>query len=129
MNPPEFYEQWIAMQQAQLLMLERIAIALERLTPTKAPEYQKSLSDYRHFDWSTIGAKVVHADQDGAAIVEWNGQQYSRRSPQNKFGAAIWYSRAIGKDEDGNTAYERLITFKQLAEVDPLPQRMLSSLQ
>ena len=46
-------------------------------------------------------------DQFGAAIVSWNGKQFIRRSPSNKFGVALWFSKCIGKDEDGSNKYVR----------------------
>ncbi|PZV13450.1 MAG: hypothetical protein DCF22_10770 [Leptolyngbya sp.] len=108
------------------MALERIAASLERLAPTNqpAPNYQKTLEEFRGFDWATIGASVVQSDPSGAAIVEWDGQQFTRRSPTNKFGEAIWFSRSVGKDDDGNTRYERLITFKKAGEVEPIPDRV-----
>jgi hypothetical protein len=69
---------------------------------------------------------VERQDQYGAAIVSWNGQQYTRRSPSNKFGEAVWFSRCVGKDESGQNKYERLITFKPTskAQVDPIPEKV-----
>lgn len=90
----------------------------------KAPNYQLDLSKYGEFDWAGIGATIEHRDRDGVAVVTWRGHQYLRRSAQNKFKPAIWFSRAIGKDENGENQYERLITFKQLAEVEPLPEKV-----
>ncbi|WP_171573703.1 single-stranded DNA-binding protein [Leptolyngbya sp. Cla-17] len=106
--------------------MERIAASLERLAPVSqaAPNYQKTLEEFRSFDWAMIGATIVQSDPSGAAIVEWNGQQFTRRSPTNKFGEAIWFSRSVGKDDDGNTRYERLITFKKAGEVEPIPDRV-----
>src|SRR5262249_2187633 len=66
-----------------------------------APNYQRTLSEYPHFDWASIGAVVLKKDADGATSVEWNGQVFMRRSPNNKFDAAVWFSRCVGKDADG----------------------------
>jgi hypothetical protein len=66
-----------------------------------APNYRRPLSDYRDFDWASIDAIVLKEDRDGATEVEWNGQAFTRRSPENKFDAAIWFSRCVGKDADG----------------------------
>jgi len=119
-------QQWLEIQQRQNTVLERIAASLERLAPANqsAPNYQKTLEEFRGFDWVTIGATVVQSDPSGAAIVEWSGQQFTRRSPTNKFGEAIWFSRSVGKDDDGNTRYERLITFRKMGEVEPIPDRV-----
>lgn len=109
--------------------LERIADALDRLAPTtfSAPSYQYPLENFGSFNWDTIGATVVQNDQYGAAIVSWKGQQFVRRSPQNKFGEAIWFSRSVGKDENGENKYERLITFKPMSkvEVEPVPNKVM----
>src|SRR5262249_5101804 len=66
-----------------------------------APNYQRLLSEYPHFDWPSIGAAVLKKDDDGATSVEWNGQVFARRCPNNKFDAAVWFSRCVGKDADG----------------------------
>lgn len=69
---------------------------------------------------------VERSDQYGAAIVSWRGVQFVRRSPSNKFGEAIWFSRCVGKGDDGSNIYERLITFRPLSktEVEPLPEKV-----
>jgi len=90
-------------------LLESINAKLE--SQVTAPNLERSLKDYAEFDWSAIQAQVVERDRYGPAIVEWNGRQFKRRSPENKFGAAIWFSRALGKDGD-KVQYERLITFR-----------------
>jgi hypothetical protein len=106
----------------QTALLERIAIALETGQP--APNYQVSLADFAEFDWSGIGAIVEQRDRDGAAVVMWRGNRYVRRSANNKFQPAIWFSRSIGKGEGGETQYERLITFKALPQPEPLPEKV-----
>ena len=122
MKNEEFYQQWIALMHQQNALMERIAIALERMAPDGgAPNLQKSIEEFKSFNWASIGAKVVQTDQYGPAIVEWGGKQFTRRSPQNKFSAAIWFSRGTGeKDSEGRTIYERLISFKVLEGADPL---------
>jgi hypothetical protein len=93
-------------------------------TDRPAPNYQSRIEDFQNFDWARIGATVEYSDSDGVAVVSWGGNQYLRRSAQNKFKPAIWFSRAVGKDENGENRYERLISFKQLAEVEPLPDKV-----
>jgi hypothetical protein len=66
-----------------------------------APNYQRLLSEYPTFDWTSIGATVLNRDGDGVTAVEWNGQVFMRRSPSNKFDAAVWFSRHLGQDSDG----------------------------
>ncbi len=124
---PDQINLWLEIQNRQMQALERIANAVEQLLPsTTAPNYQKSLEEFSTFDWSSINATVERSDQYGAGVVSWRGQLYTRRSPDNKFGEAIWFSRCIGKDENGENQYERLITFKPLSkkEVEPLPEKV-----
>ncbi len=108
-------------------LLSRIAIALEsqvRALGPIEPNLVRPLSEYAAFDWSSIGARVVQSDPSdpsGPTHVEHDGALYTRRSPQNKYGAAIWFSRSVGRDEEGGTQYIRLITFKPLGDADPLP--------
>lgn len=90
------------------------------LSSNPAPNYQRPLSEYHSFDWSSIGAGVLKEDEDGVSSVEWNGQVFTRRSPNNKFDAAIWFSRCVGKDADGNNRYVRLITFKAASDAEPI---------
>ena len=94
-----------------------------------APSYQYPLNRYAHFDWSTIGAEAIECDNDGAIAVQWNQRTYTRRSPQNKFEPAIWFSRSLGEDSEGKAQYERLITFKDTAGADPLPAKVSQALQ
>ena len=74
-----------------------------------APNYQRTLSEYPRFDWSSIGATVLNRDGDGATAVEWNGQIFTRRSPSNKFDAAVWFSRHLGQDSDGSDLKHRMV--------------------
>jgi hypothetical protein len=90
------------------------------ISSNPAPNYQRPLSDYPGFDWLSIGATVLKEDGDGVAAVEWNGQVFTRRSPHNKFDAAVWFSRCIGKDTDGNNRYARLISFKAVNDAEPI---------
>jgi hypothetical protein len=58
-----------------------------------APNYQRLLSEYPTFDWTSIGATALNRDVDGVTSIEWNGQVFTRRSPSNKSQCAIWFSR------------------------------------
>lgn len=103
-------------------ILGRIANVLEA-KPMAAPDIVADLSSYVDYDWSRINAEVIAKDKDGAIAVRHSGKIYTRRNPANKFGCAIWYSRASGKDGD-ETVYERLITFKEVkVEADPLNEK------
>jgi len=85
-----------------------------------APNYQRPLSEYPIFDWPSIGATVLNRDEDGVTAVEWNGQVFTRRSPNNKFDAAVWFSRHLGQDADGTKRYARLIVFRALSDAEPI---------
>ncbi len=123
---PDQFNLWLEVQHRQITALEQIAEALDRLAPNTAPNYQRSLEEFRSFAWESINATIERSDQYGAAIVNWRGYQFVRRSPSNKFGEAIWFSRCVGKDETGENKYERLITFKPTskAQVDAIPEKV-----
>ena len=113
-----------------LLLLTQISADLRAikallLMSATAPNLLYPLNHFVYFDWSSIGATVLEKDRHGATLVSWAGRIYQRRSPSNKFEAAIWFSRSVGKGEDGSTTYERLITFKQMNySVDPVPEKV-----
>jgi hypothetical protein len=90
------------------------------ISSNPAPNYKRPLSEYADFDWPSIGASVLSRDDDGVMAVEWNGQVFTRRSPNNKFDAAVWFSRCVGKDAEGNNRYARLISFKAVSEAEPI---------
>jgi len=119
-------KQLIALQSAQVAALGRIAAALEAIALTKAPapNFIRPIADYPTFEFESIGARVTGRDQHGVTEVEWAGYQWTRRSPSNKFGTAIWFSRPAGKDEAGNVRYVRLITFREPTEPAPLPAKV-----
>jgi hypothetical protein len=93
------------------------------ISSNTAPNYQRPLSEYPTFDWASIGATVLNRDGDGATAVEWNGQIFTRRSPSNRFQEAVWFSRHLGQDSDGNKRYARLISFKDLSDAEPIAAR------
>lgn len=105
--------------------LARIADALEAqataLAPSQPlPDLVRPLADFPTFNWHSIDATVIETDQYGPTLVEYRGKTYKRRSPENKFDAAIWFSRSVGKDEEGQNQYEKFITFKEMAPAEPL---------
>jgi DdrB-like protein len=113
----------------QTEILRMIAVSLQgveahlrqiALSSNPAPNYQRPLSEYPTFDWPSIGATVLNRDDDGVTAVEWNGQVFTRRSPNNKFDAAVWFSRHLGQDADGNKRYARLISFRDLGDAEPI---------
>lgn len=107
-------------------ILAQMAQSLQQIAMAMTPnsEISKPISEYLTFDWPSIGAKVLREDEDGPSIVEWNGQVYKRRAPDNQFGACIWFSRCIGKDGDGKNKYESLICFSEIKDdVQPLGRK------
>jgi hypothetical protein len=118
-------KEYINLLSAQVSALDRIARALETLAMANAPapNFAKPIQMYANFEFEGIGAKVKAKDTHGVSAVEWGGYIWTRRSPQNKFGEAIWFSRPLGKAEDGSVKYARLITFRKFTEAEPLPAR------
>ena len=123
---PQQTELWLEIQHRQMIALERIADTLDSLAPKSAPNIQKPIEQFKSFDWVSIGASVEKSDNYGASLISWKGQLYTRRSPVNKFEPCLWFSRCVGKNEDGSNLYERLITFKSFSkhEADPLPPKV-----
>ena len=76
---PEQTNIWLEIQNRQMQALEKIADTLDRLAPTTAPNYQRSLEEFRSFAWESINATIERFDQYGAAIVNWRGYQFVRR--------------------------------------------------
>lgn len=97
--------------------------AIERALRPEAPNYKRPIEEFPTFDWTSIGARVLKVDQYGVAQVEHGDQVYTRRSPENKFGEAIWFSRPEGKDADGNVRYVRLITFRKFGDAEPISRK------
>ena len=96
------------------------------------PNWKRPLSAYKNGWVKAIGAYEVAKDQHGPTLIFWMGHHYLRRSSENKkYGAAIWFSRAIGKDEAGNNEYARLITFNDdpTPVAEPLPASVVDKLQ
>lgn len=95
----------------------------------KPPSLEYELTDYPDFDWSRINAEVAVRDADGVAAVRWNGRIYKRRSPDNRFEPVVYFSRCVGKDDDGSNRYERLITFKKSETPEPIGRKALAQLE
>lgn len=110
------------MSQVILAELARIASAVEALaaaTNTKAPNHRFPLDWFGRFDWSKIGAVVVHRDRGGAAVVMWNGFTFVRRAMNKaKFGKAIIFSRNSSDEESG---YDTLVKFTEKMEIGIVP--------
>ena len=100
---------------AQTALLQRISQQLDQLCKAgapAAPNYRYPLAAYSRFDWSQLDAEILQRDTYGATVVLAHGYQWTRRNGAGKFGPAIWFSRADGKDDAGEVAYLRLVTFK-----------------
>lgn len=114
-----------------LIQVTRIADALDIIARAGAPVepgYIKPIGEYAGFDWTTIGATVVSSDKDGPTHLEHSGFVWTRRSPANKYSPAVWFSRANGKDADGNTKYLKLITFREISDADPIPDKVAAAI-
>lgn len=110
-------------QNAQIIaLLTKISNQLDAIAAGSAPEspnYQRPLSAFNAFDWSSINASVTSRDASGAAIVLWAGHQWQRRTGAGKMGDAVWFSRPTGQSEQG-VQYARLITFKDRSQPEPV---------
>lgn len=115
----------------QYKITERAAIATEKIATVLAnylkvnmtPEYEYDMVDYLNFDWNSIGAKVIHNDsKNQATVVQWGGYTYKRRSPNNQYGASIFFSRNLGEDDSGKRHYEMFIAFRpaEKLQVEPI---------
>jgi len=125
----EFIRQQMLLQTSALT---RIASALEALVIAQAPRepnYRRPLGEFAAFDWSSIGATVAVRDEFGPTTLDSLGYLWSRRSPNNKYGEAIWFSRPIGKDADGHTRYLCLIKFELPSEAEPVPDKVQRAAQ
>jgi hypothetical protein len=109
---------------------KQILLLLKVLAADKPPSWSRPLKAYKDFDWAQIGAIATDHDRHGATRVVWCGHLYTRRSGENKkFGAAIWFSRANGKGEGDEATYARLITFKDMAKAEPLPDFVIDAIK
>ncbi len=121
-------------EQAERLIaaVERLATAAEALAQgqqrkTSTPaKFIKPIEEFRNFDWATIGAKVEYRDSDRiVAGVSWRGATYERKSKHGD----IWFSRNIGRDDEGNPIYETLIKFAANLTPNSLPSNMVRNFQ
>ncbi len=118
----DFQQKILNLTLRQAIALEKIAQILERFLPRQpAPNYKAILENFPNYDWSSIGAEIETSDRFGVASVIWQGDRYKRRSPQNAYGTVIYFSRCVGKNEDGTNKYERLITFEPFQDLKVQP--------
>lgn len=116
------------------LPLNSLINTLETITttqqqPTAGPNYQRTLTEYPNFNWSSIGATVIASDTHGATIVSWHDLEWQRRRHPD-FDNAIWFSRYTGEtNDDGQKIYTRLITFApRKSAVRSLPDEITDQL-
>jgi hypothetical protein len=111
-------------------LMPEILLMLKAIASQNPPAWQRPLRTYSKFEWSKIGASVVTKDEHGATSVSWCGHIYVRRSGDNRrYGASIWFSRSAGKGDDDEPQYLRLITFKDGAKAEPLPEYVANALR
>jgi hypothetical protein len=111
-----------------MLALESIADSLRVLAGAnqKGARHTRPLAQFKTFDWSTIGAAVDKSDRYGTAVVTCNGQIYTRKS-KPEFGDDVWFSRSLGKGEDGRSQYDVLIKFLAPPKVRSLSQDLVDT--
>lgn len=112
--------------------IERLAIAAEALVQgqqrkTSSPaKFIKPIEEFPNFDWASIGAKIEYRDGDRiVAGVSWRGATYERKSKHGD----VWFSRNVGKDDEGNPIYETLIKFAANLTPNSLPSSMVKGFQ
>lgn len=111
--------------------LEPLRVALMAIASTQPPNWRRPLAAYKNGWVAQIGGTEISRDEHGPTVVAWMGHCYTRRAGENKkFGTAIWFSRAMGKNEAGETNYARLITFADGATptAEPLPDYVAQAL-
>lgn len=120
---------WLEIQHRQMLALESIADSLRVIAGAnqKGARHTRPLAQFKTFDWSSIGATVDKSDRSGAAVVVFDGQIYTRKS-KPEFGEDIWFSRSLGKGEDGRSQYDVLIKFAAPQKVRSLSQDVLDAI-
>jgi hypothetical protein len=121
-------DQIITELKAQKGLLADISKQLQMMLATgPGPAYRRPLADY-HTNWCTdISAHIISKDPRGPNEVAWGGHRWKRRTASGKFGKAIWFSRATGKNGD-DTSYTRLITFKDLDPPEPMHPEVVAAI-
>ncbi|MBD0343318.1 MAG: hypothetical protein ICV55_15530 [Coleofasciculus sp. C3-bin4] len=110
--------------------IERLAVAAEALVQgqqrkaSSPAKFIKPIEEFPTFDWSSIGAKIEYRDSDRiVAGVSFRGATYERKSKHGD----VWFSRNIGKDDEGNPIYETLIKFAANLTPNSLPSTMVKN--
>jgi len=111
--------------------LKQIEVATMAIAAANPPNWKRPLSAYKNGWVAAIGAIEVAHDAHGPTVIWWMGHHYTRRCGSNpKYGAAIWFSRSVGKGEDGEPSYARLISFEDgpAPTAEPLPEYVRNAL-
>jgi hypothetical protein len=126
---PDKTELWLEIQHRQMIALESIAASLQTMAGAqqKGARHTRPIAQFKGFDWSSINATVDKSDRYGAAVVHCNGHIYTRKSKPD-FGDDVWFSRSLGKGEDGRSQYDVLIKFIAPPKVRSLSQDLVDAL-
>lgn len=109
-------------------LVKTLCNRLDAIASQHPPDWKLPLAYYKALWCERIGATVIDGDEHGPSQVMWSGHIYTRRAGSGKYGVAIWFSRSIGKDDNGETEYGRLITFKDQAPAEPLEHGVVDAL-
>jgi len=105
-----------SINQVAISLLKLVDAYRDSIPERPAPNYLACLEKFKDYSWENIQAEIETVDEFGVATVLWRGRRFKRRSPSNKYGAVIYFSRAIDKEN-----YERLITFQPASEIKVEP--------
>lgn len=95
-----------------------------------APNWKRPLKDYGLAFFQAKGIKIIEQDEHGPTLVSFDDELYTRRVPSNqKYGMAVWFSRAVGKDEDGENQYETLVRFKDFTPAEPMDNKTAKAVE
>jgi hypothetical protein len=99
--------------------IESLVQAQAAAAPPKTFTYP--IDRFKGFDFGALGIEVIERDSQGeAARLAYQGDLYTRRSPENKFAPVIYFSKAVGKNDEGVNLYQRLIEFKTFSDVEQI---------
>ena len=101
MNEEQIKASLLGEIKAQTALLHQIYRQLDKLNQSQAqlsPGYRRRLSEYKNFDWQSIGSIVVAHDQAGAVEVEWNGHRFDRRKGNRFDNDFIIFSQPNGQE-------------------------------
>lgn len=114
-----------------ILAVQRLEAVARAIASQNPPNWKRPLRSYKNGWVEAIGATAIASDEHGPTVVAWCGHTYTRRTGSNaKYGATIWFSRAVGKGEGDTVNYARLITFEDGAAptAEPLPAYVIDKL-